>query len=319
MTLASLTTRTTLAARWPWSRREPRAKWRRRSGLVGILFIWPALLLYLLFSVYPILRTVQISFTDWNGLSSSYHYIGLTNYVTAFHDGIWWQSLWHGVFLSVMALVFMNGAGLFLALIVDGTRRGQTIYRALFYLPPVLSGVVVALIFKWMYEPYGGPLNSALQGFGLGQYAHAWLGDSSTAIWAVSVASIWQGVGYPFLLFLAGLQGVPVELYEAARIDGANAWHQFRHVTVPFLIPVGAIVSILTILGAMQLFNIVMAMTGGGPGYATEVPVLHIYREAFQATHFGYATALSMLFGALLFIVSIVQLQFSRRFGVRAS
>jgi ABC-type sugar transport system permease subunit len=319
MTLASLTTRTTLAARWPWSRREPRAKWRRRSGLVGILFIWPALLLYLLFSVYPILRTIQISFTDWNGLSSSYHYIGLTNYVTAFHDGIWWQSLWHGVFLSVMALVFMNGAGLFLALIVDGTRRGQTIYRALFYLPPVLSGVVVALIFKWMYEPYGGPLNSALQGFGLGQYAHAWLGDSSTAIWAVSVASIWQGVGYPFLLFLAGLQGVPVELYEAARIDGANAWHQFRHVTVPFLIPVGAIVSILTILGAMQLFNIVMAMTGGGPGYATEVPVLHIYREAFQATHFGYATALSMLFGALLFIVSIVQLQFSRRFGVRAS
>jgi ABC-type sugar transport system permease subunit len=319
MTLASLTTRTTLAARWPWSRREPRAKWRRRSGLVGILFIWPALLLYLLFSVYPILRTVQISFTDWNGLSSSYHYIGLTNYVTAFHDGIWWQSLWHGVFLSVMALVFMNGAGLFLALIVDGTRRGQTIYRALYYLPPVLSGVVVALIFKWMYEPYGGPLNSALQSFGLGQYAHAWLGDSSTAIWAVSVASIWQGVGYPFLLFLAGLQGVPVELYEAARIDGANAWHQFRHVTVPFLIPVGAIVSILTILGAMQLFNIVMAMTGGGPGYATEVPVLHIYREAFQATHFGYATALSMLFGALLFIVSIVQLQFSRRFGVRAS
>ena len=183
----------------------------------------------------------------------------------------------------------------------------------------MLSGVVVALIFKWMYEPYGGPLNAALQGLGLGQYAHAWLGDSSTAIWAVSVASIWQGVGYPFLLFLAGLQGVPVELYEAARIDGANAWHQFRHVTVPFLIPVGAIVSILTILGAMQLFNIVMAMTGGGPGYATEVPVLHIYREAFQATHFGYATALSMLFGAILFIVSIVQLQFSRRFGVRAS
>jgi ABC-type sugar transport system permease subunit len=115
------------------------------------------------------------------------------------------------------------------------------------------------------------------------------------------------------------LQGVPQELYEAAQLDGANTWQQFRHVTVPFLIPVGAIVSILTILGAMQLFNIVMAMTGGGPGYATEVPVLHIYREAFQSTHFGYATALSMIFGAILFIVSIVQLQLSRRFGVRAS
>jgi raffinose/stachyose/melibiose transport system permease protein len=302
-----------------WSRPTRRAKWRRRSGLVGLLFIWPALLLYLVFSVYPILRTVQISFTNWDGLSNHYDYVGWANYAKAFTDSIWWQSLWHGVFFSVMALILMNGLGLFLAIIVDGTKRGQTIYRALFYLPPVLSGVVVALIFKWIYEPYGGPLNAALQSVGLTSLTHAWLGDSATAIWCVSLASIWAGVGYPFLLFLAGLQGVPQELYEAAQLDGANAWQQFRHVTVPFLIPVGAIVSILTILGAMQLFNIVMAMTGGGPGYATEVPVLHIYREAFQATHFGYATALSMIFGAILFAVSIIQLQLSRRFGVRAS
>lgn len=302
-----------------WTRQPRRAKWRRRSGLVGLLFIWPALLLYLVFSVYPILRTVEISFTNWDGLSTHYDYVGWANYIRAFSDGIWWQSLWHGVFFSAMALVFMNGIGLILALIVDGTRRGQTIYRALFYLPPVLSGVVVALIFKWLYEPYGGPLNSALQSVGLTSLTHAWLGDSATAIWCVSIASIWAGIGYPFLLFLAGLQGVPQELYEAAQLDGANAWHQFRHVTVPFLIPVGTVVSILTILGAMQLFNIVIAMTGGGPGYATEVPVLHIYREAFKSTHFGYATALSMVFGVILFIVSIVQLQFSRRFGVRAS
>jgi raffinose/stachyose/melibiose transport system permease protein len=302
-----------------WTRRPRRAKWRRRSGLIGLLFIWPALLLYLVFSVYPILRTVEISFTNWDGLSTHYDYVGWANYIKALGDGIWWQSLWHGVFFSAMALIFMNGIGLLLALIVDGTKRGQTIYRALFYLPPVLSGVVVALIFKWFYEPYGGPLNSALQSLGLTSLTHAWLGDSATAIWCVSIASIWAGIGYPFLLFLAGLQGVPAELYEAAQLDGANTWHQFRHVTVPFLIPVGTVVSILTILGAMQLFNIVIAMTGGGPGYATEVPVLHIYREAFKSTHFGYATALSMVFGAILFVVSIVQLQISRRFGVRAS
>lgn len=317
--MASLTTRKAGVRRRLWARSAPRAKWRRRSGLIGLLFIWPALILYLVFSVYPILRTVEISFTNWDGLSNHYDYIGWANYATVLRDSIWWQSLWHGVFFSLMALVFMNGIGLLLALIVDGTRRGQTIYRALFYLPPVLSGVVVALIFKWIYEPYGGPLNAALQGIGLGRLTHAWLGDSQTAIWCVSIASIWAGVGYPFLLFLAGLQGVPRELYEAAQLDGANAWHQFRHVTVPFLVPVWAIINILTILGAMQLFNIVMAMTGGGPGYATEVPVLHIYREAFTSTHFGYATALSMVFGAILFAISIVQLQISRRFGVRAS
>jgi ABC-type sugar transport system permease subunit len=317
--LASLTSVTPGLVQRIRSRRTPRAKWRRRSGLIGLLFIWPALLLYIVFSVYPILRTVEISFTNWDGLSNGYTYVGWANYVTAFKDTIWWESLWHGVIFSVMALVFMNGIGLLLAVIVDSTKRGSGFYRALFYLPPVLSGVVVALIFKWLYEPYGGPLNAGLQSIGLTNWTHAWLGDSKTAIWCVSIASIWAGVGYPFLLFLAGLQGVPKELYEAAQLDGANAWKQFRHVTVPFLVPVGAIVNILTILGAMQLFNIVIAMTGGGPGYATEVPVLHIYREAFKSTHFGYATALSMVFGAILFIISIVQLKLSRRFGVRAS
>jgi raffinose/stachyose/melibiose transport system permease protein len=148
--------------------------------------------------------------------------------------------------------------------------------------------------------------------------AHAWLGDSQTAIWAIAITSMWQGVGYPFLLFLAALQGVPEELYEAGRIDGANSWHLFRHITVPFLIPVGGIVSVLTILGAMQIFNLVVAMTNGGPGYATEVPVLHIYREAFSSFHFGYATALSMVFGVILFVISYIQLHISRRMGVRA-
>jgi raffinose/stachyose/melibiose transport system permease protein len=286
---------------------------------MGLLFIWPALLLYLLFSVYPFLRTIFISFTNWDGLSNTYSFVGWANYVEAFKDSIWWQSLLHGVFFAVMALILMNGLGLLLAIVVDGTKRAQSFYRAIFYLPPVLSGVVVALVWKWLYEPYGGPINAALTSLGLTGLTHAWLGDSQTAIWAISIASIWQGVGYPFLLFLAGLQGIPNELYEAARLDGAGPWHLFRYITVPFLIPVGAIVSILTILGAMQMFNLVIAMTNGGPGYATEVPVLHIYREAFGAFHFGYATALSIVFGVILFVVSIIQLQLSRRLGARAS
>jgi raffinose/stachyose/melibiose transport system permease protein len=300
-------------------RRQRRARWRRRSDLAGLLFIWPALALYLVFSLYPFARTFYLSFTNWDGLSNTSSLVGWANYAEAFRDSIWWQSLLHGVFFSVMALIFMNGLGLFLAIVVDATKRGQSFYRAIFYLPPVLSGVVVALIWKWLYEPYGGPINSLLNGVGFNSLTHAWLGDSATAIWAVSIATIWQGVGYPFLLFLAGLQGIPQELYEAARIDGGNPWQLFRHITVPFLIPVGAIVSVLTILGAMQMFNVVLAMTNGGPGYATEVPVLHIYREAFGSFHFGYATALSIIFGVLLFIVSIVQLQVSRRVGVRAS
>jgi raffinose/stachyose/melibiose transport system permease protein len=284
----------------------------------GLLFIWPALAFYCLFSVYPFARTILLSFTNWDGLSDHYSFVGWTNYITALHDNIWWESMVHGAFFAVTALVIMNGLGLILALAVDGTRRGQTTYRAVFYLPPILSGVVVGIIWKWLYEPYGGPINTLLGSIGMSNMAHAWLGDSQTAIWAVAITSMWQGVGYPFLLFLAALQGVPEELYEAGRIDGANSWHLFRHITVPFLIPVGGIVSVLTILGAMQIFNLVVAMTNGGPGYATEVPVLHIYREAFSSFHFGYATALSMIFGAILFVISYIQLHISRRMGVRA-
>ena len=301
------------------ARRAGARRWRRRGAWAGLLFIWPALAFYLVFSVYPFLRTFQLSFTNWDGLSEHFSYIGLSNYVTALSDNIWWQSLGHGVFFAVTALIFMNGLGLLLAVAVDSGIRGQTIYRVVFYSPVILSGIVVAIVWKWLYQPYGGPINTLLTSVGLGGLAHAWLGDSGTAIWAVAITSMWQGVGYPFLLFLAGLQGVPVELYEAARVDGATSWHLFRYITVPFLIPVGALVSILTILGAMQIFPIVIAMTNGGPGYATEVPVLHIYREAFGFFHFGYATALSVIFGAFLFIVSIIQLQVSRRVGIRAA
>jgi len=291
----------------------------RRGMWVGLLFIWPALAICLLFSIYPFARTAVLSFTNWDGLSDHYSYIGWSNYATALSDGIWWQSLGHGLFFAVLALIFMNGLGLLLAVAVDSGVRGQSLYRIVFYSPVILSGIVVAIIWKWLYQPYGGPINALFMSAGLGGLSHAWLGDSATAIWAVAITSMWQGVGYPFLLFLAGLQGVPVELYEAARVDGAGKWGLFRHITIPFLVPVGALVSILTILGAMQIFPLVIAMTNGGPGYDTEVPVLHIYREAFSFFHFGYATALSMIFGVLLFIVSIIQLQVSRRVGIRAS
>ena len=138
-------------------------------------------------------------------------------------------------------------------------------------------------------------------------------GISARAIWAVAAASMWTGLGYPFLFYLAGLQNVPAELVEAARIDGAGGWHVFRDITLPSIRHVITLVNILTILGGMQIFNVVLAMTNGGPSYATEVPVLHVYREAFTFLHFGYASALSVMFGLLLLIVSIAQFIVTQR------
>lgn len=289
---------------------------RRIEMMTAYLFILPTLVLYLVFSVYPFWRTVELSFTNWNGLSTTFNSVGMVNYLATLRDSVWWGSIWNGIVLAAVALVFMQGLGLMLAVGVDRKISGQTVYRTLFYLPPILSGIVVATIWKWLFEPNNGVINATLENLGLGDLARPWLGDPDTALWAIALVSVWQGVGYPFLLFLAGLQGISGEVYEAARMDGANDSQIFRKITLPLLRPVIGIVSVLTFLGAMQTFNLVIAMTKGGPGYATEVPILHIYRAAFgPSPDFGYASALSVIFGLLLFAVSMVSLYLSRRSG----
>ena len=292
-----------------------RRTWRDRhgDGLLGAAFVVPSFALFLLFTIYPLFRTVTLSFTDWDGISPHPHNVGFRNYTTAMHDHLWWVSLGHGLFFVVTALIFMNGAGLSLAIAVDRVRSGQGVYRVVFYIPTILSGIVVAVMWKWILQPNGGPLNEVMKLVGLGSLQHPWLASSATAIWAVAAASMWTGLGYPFLFYLAGLQNVPAELVEAARIDGAGGWHVFRDITLPSIRHVITLVNILTILGGMQIFNVVLAMTNGGPSYATEVPVLHIYREAFTFLHFGYATALSVMFGAMLLVVSIVQFVVTHR------
>lgn len=288
--------------------------WTQRDRWLGLSFVLPTVILFALFSVYPFVRTIELSLTDWDGLSKSYDYVGFANYLAAFSDSVWWGSMGNGLILSVVALTVMQLLGMLLALAVNGRPRGAGIYQAVFYVPPILSGIVVAILWKWIYDPMTGALNQGLDAIGLGSLAQPWLGDARTALWAISAASVWQGVGYPFLLFLAGLQGVPVELYEAARVDGASSWHLFTRITLPLMLPVIGTVSVLTFLGGMQTFNLVLAMTNGGPGYATEVPILTIYRNAFGHTpNFGYASALSMIFGVLLLIVSLLSLRLTKR------
>lgn len=293
----------------------PQRRKLRRWGspeewISGILMVAPVVVLFMTFSVYPLARTVMLSFTDWSGLTPSFNWVGFGNFVDVFEDQVWWQSLGHSLILAVLALTIMNGISLFLALSLDRPIRGQMAYRTIFYLPPILSGIVVAIIWKWFYQP-SGPLNKAVELFG-GE-AHAWLADDRTALIAVSIASMWQGVGMPFLLFLAALHAIPSELYEAMAMDGARGWRVFWHLTLPQIRPILGVVSVMTFLGAFELFSLVLAMTGGGPGYATEVPILHIFRGAFENTRFGYASALSVVFGILMLIMAGIGLRITRR------
>ncbi|WP_273333317.1 carbohydrate ABC transporter permease [Dictyoglomus turgidum] len=286
---------------------------RKIGDQIGsFLFVLPALAFFVTFSIYPLFKTFQLSFFQWDGMTKNMTFVGFQNYINAFRDFIWLKSLKNGVYLAILALIIMNSIAFILAVLVNLRIRCSKFYRVVFYIPPILSGIVVGFIWKWIYDPNYGILNGILDILHLSQFKRAWLSDIHTALISVSIASMWQGVGGSFILFLAGLQGIPEELYEASIVDGASFWQQFFYITIPLMSRTLMIVSILTILGAMQLLTIVIPLTNGGPGFETEVPALRIYKEAFSNYRFGYATALSVLLGIMLFIISIIQIKLRR-------
>lgn len=279
----------------------------------GYLFVLPAVLMLCLFYIYPFLKVFQLSFFEWDGIAPRMQFVGLSQ----FHDIIfanpaWWQSIWHAAYITLLALIFQNGLALVLALVVDHGIKYGNAYRVIFFLPPVLSGIVVGLIWNWIFNGNYGLLNYWLNQIGLGNLARSWLSDPKTALTCVAVIHMWKGFGWGFIILLAGLQNIPRALYEAARIDGASSWDVFRRVTVPLMIPVFALVMVLTVLGTMQIYDIIVSTTGGGPGYHTEVPTSRIIARMLYSSQFGYACAMGLVFGAILLALSMAQMRISK-------
>lgn len=286
---------------------------KARKIIGNYAFIAPAILLFATFSLYPFLKVFQLSVTNWDGISSSMNYVGLENFKDLWFDNrVFWASMKNAFYVTFLALIVQNFLALFLALLCDRDIKGGNIYRVIFYLPPVLSGIVVGLIWNWIYDGNYGLLNHFLRFIGLGDLARSWLSDSKTALIGVSVIHMWKGFGWGFVILLAGLQSIPRELYEAAKVDGANTWVTFKNVTVPLMIPVFILVSILTILGTMQIFDIIISTTGGGPGYHTEVPITRIVSTMIGSSKFGYACAMGVTFGLILLAISMVQIRASK-------
>lgn len=280
------------------------------------LFILPAAVLLGLFYIYPFLTVFRLSFYEWDGISSQMRFVGFSQFidiVTA--NPVWWQSMWHAAYITLLALVFQNGLALILALIVDRGIKYGNVYRAIFFLPPVLSGIVVGLIWNWILNGNYGLFNYWLGRIGLANHARAWLADPATALTCVAVIHMWKGFGWGFIILLAGLQTIPRSLYEAARMDGASAWETFRRVTAPLMMPVFVLVTILTVLGTMQIYDIIVATTGGGPGYHTEVPTSRIIARMLYSSQFGYACAMGLVFGAVLIVLSLLQMRMSKSIG----
>ena len=285
----------------------------RRRGLEAYLFLLPALVLIGVFTLIPFVQGIVLSFQSWDGVSTDTPFVGLDNYLRVFQDNIFWSSMLNAVIFGAVGLVIGGAVSLGMAMAVNKAKRFSAFFRTVYYVPGVFSVVVVGMMFSWLLDPRIGILNRFLGAIGLDALQHNWLNEPDTAVWAVAAVFVWYHWGFGFLLFLAGLQDIPKEYYEAAELDGASPWARFRYITWPDLAPVTTIVSILTLLGGLKIFGTVLVLTNGGPGYHTEVPTLRIYKEAFQFHRYGSAAAMSVIFGLGLVALSLVQLWISRR------
>jgi ABC-type sugar transport system permease subunit len=286
---------------------------RIKSTLENYTFVLPAVLIFTIFYIIPFIWVFQLGMYDWDGILPTKTFVGLDNFKEILVDKIWWQSMGNAGYITLIALTFQNALAFLLALACDREIRAKNFYRLIFFIPPVLSEVVVGLVWQWILDGNYGLLNTWLTHLGFSNLVRNWLSDPRTALTTVAIVHSWKGFGWGFLIFLAGLQTIPRELYEAARVDGASAWQSFRKITIPLMVPVSVVVAILTILGTMQAFVLIIAMTGGGPAYHTQVPVLRILASMRGSSRFGYACAQGLSFGLILVVISFFQYWFSRR------
>jgi len=291
------------------------AKERRPRRLAGNLtlqayaFLLPSFLGLLAFSLLPIIAVFILSFFNW-GLIAQPTFVGLKNYDTMFRSTAFWHSLLVTFEYILLNIPMQTVFALLLALLLNQKIPGRGIFRTLFVVPWMATAVAMGIVWQWIFDPQSGSLNSFLSLFHI--TGPAWLSSTVWALPAIAAVNIWQYTGYNMLFFLAGLQGIPPDFYEASSLDGANPVQQFFAITLPLLSPTLFFVLVTDIIGSAQVFDTVYVMTQGGPGGATSVINFNIFRQAFEFFHAGYASALSMVLFAILIIITLLQVLYFR-------
>lgn len=277
-----------------------------RARLIPYLFLLPALIWYVIFLVYPMAFSLFISFTNWDGLSNHFDMVGLANYRSIlFEDDISRLALKNNILWTIGSLIFPTVIGLMLAIALNRKLFARNAFRAIFYGPGILPLVAVGMIWSWMYNGQFGFVNEFLKVIGLGEWTRGWLSVYETALPATFITAIWGGIGFPMVLYLAALQGIPAEQFEAARIDGANGWHLFWSITLPWLREAHVIVLSLVVINSFKTFDLIYSMTYGGPGRSTQVLGTWMYFNAFQYYHAGLGSALAWVIAAITLVVAI--------------
>jgi len=281
----------------------------KRRKIAIILGILPALLVYVVFAIYPIIQSFYYSLMDWDGFSEM-TFVGMDNFSKLFQDPLFWNSVKNNLFVVIASVLGQVPIALFIALLLNRKLKGVKIFRTIGFLPVVLSTVVISLTWSLIYNSKYGMLNEFLRAIGLDSLAQNWLGDTKWAMMAVLVTVIWQFIGLYLIIFLAALQNIPVEIVEAAKIDGASEWTTTWKITLPMIWDTVIVAVILCISGSLKTFDLIYVMTHGGPAHSTDVMALYMFNETFNNLQYGYGSAVSVFifFFSLILIFIITKL-----------
>jgi raffinose/stachyose/melibiose transport system permease protein len=284
---------------------------RRAQTRLGLLLALPALIMTVVFFLFPMGSALYFSVVDFDGIDPTPEFVGFANYTEMFTDPEVWHALSNNVIWIVIGTAAPMVIGLLIAVLIWSVQRGSVIYRLAFFLPFILPGVVIGIVWTWIYDPANGWLNRALGAIGLESLQRGWLGDPSLALYAVLATAIWAYSAFVIVIFLSALRNVDIELVDASRIDGANAGNRLIHIILPQIMPVFLMVLTLTLVGGFSVFDIVFIMTGGGPADASNVLGTYSYTQAFQLSRIGYGTTLALLITVLSvpFAVALNRLQ----------
>lgn len=288
---------------------------RKQKMIVPYLFIFPAIALFLVFMVYPLVKGFEISFFDWSIMpNKSSTFVGLKNYIQAFKDPIVWRAFKNTLLYTVITVPGQMILAMLAALLITSITKGKVFFRAIYYIPVITSWVIVSLLFRYLFQSPQGVINYFLiEILHIVSKPIPWLQQAKTAMIPIMGLGIWKGIGWSMIIYMAALASIPHELLEAASIDGANAWQRFKSITLPLIGPTVVFTLVMLMIGGFNVFISVYLITNGGPMQQTEVMLSYMYHQSFDYLEFGYGAAISFLMAFLIVTASILQMKFLRR------
>ncbi len=287
---------------------------RKRENFAGYMFLLPSLIAFVILKIYPVLFAMLISFCKWDIISGydNIRWAGLSNFAAMWGDRYFVSSMTNTLSYVLMVVPGQLILGLLFAILIDKCVYFKRYFRTAFFMPYIANMVAVSVVWMAMFHPSQGPVNAVLSAIGF-QNPPQWLSSRDWALPTIAMMSIWTGMGYCIVVYMAALQGIPQELYESAKIDGANGLQSFFRITIPLLSPTTFFLMLIKIIGTFQVFGPVKLLTNGGPGRSTMVIVFEIYREAFQYYNIGYASALSLVLFGIIMLVTLIQMALQKK------